>query len=719
MGLDNLRKTDAIEATNVEFQPLGVSSRRGWVSKFTSGGAGIIQDIKGWFGSNFHRLVYLGGTTDLRIYNLVTADDRTVQTLSAASEALAFSSFGVRSYVGGYGSASSGLKLPVGTAGPYALAQDPANPATIQSDTMWPAAPSLSNFTTFTQSSIGGTGITTPGKHRVWIIITTRTGYTCRPIDTGYDVNSVSDAFFFSFVYTGGLPATYASITLALSTADQPTNFYIPLEPWPGNNAGPAPLVAGTFGLTVGINDANLELGTPAFPYLSNFTQGTPFTLQPYIIKAYQQRMAYTGLIPETSVAATATQSGIFFSDAGAPQDIALSRSLVQLPNQEMITAGETLRGTYYAFGPGYTYAIQDNGGDPVTWPVPQLVDGGIGTQRPEGVYVSSKGFLWVADEDGLYTFDGANYPAKPVSYYQDADWWQRINWNAPQGAIRVVDASEDRSVYVLVPLDGATVPTHIFVWNYQYGTSAEAVRFSVITFDAWTRAFTRVLDPLVGTWRLIRGVSNAAWFRRLVSDADQTDNGTAVSSVYEHAPIPVDRYAPKRYHGFQARVDVPGQLAINAKNFTGSRSTALQGISAWLNQEITLTRFLTLQSEGLRLRFSGIGQWAMSSLKAWWEPWVEKRGVDGGTAMAYSRLSGPYRADGGSTIGGTVNGVNTVFTLPAVIANWTSDVQIGLGGLVLTRGSDFTATDGTNTFTMVVAPTGTTGENFHAYYWY
>jgi hypothetical protein len=83
-----------------------------------------------------------------------------------------------------------------------------------------------------------------------------------------------------------------------------------------------------------------------------------------------------------------------------------------------------------------------------------------------------------VADEAGLYLFEGGSYPSRPVSYWQQPDW-QRINF-AQKTKIFVSDDKANQRVTVLAPLDGATSPTHELTWDYSLGTTPEQVQYSL-----------------------------------------------------------------------------------------------------------------------------------------------------------------------------------------------------------------------------------------------
>jgi hypothetical protein len=60
---------------------------------------------------------------------------------------------------------------------------------------------------------------------------------------------------------------------------------------------------------------------------------------------------------------------------------------------------------------------------------------------------------------------------------------WDRINWAAPY-SIFVLDDFVNQRVMVAAPLDTATEPSHILVWDYSRGLTPYTVDFSLDNFD-------------------------------------------------------------------------------------------------------------------------------------------------------------------------------------------------------------------------------------------
>lgn len=158
--------------------------------------------------------------------------------------------------------------------------------------------------------------------------------------------------------------------------------------------------------------------------------------------------------------------SAAVISENYAFQEFTQDQHVYYLPGRVEFVTGCSLSGNLFFFGPNGTHVTVDNGDVPITWRAADTVDTRRGTLAARGVELAPNGqFAWVASPDGLYLFNGA-YPDLPISYYQ-SDQWERINWAAAQ-TIQV--KSGNTAVYVLVPLDGNTNPTHIFKFEWAAG---------------------------------------------------------------------------------------------------------------------------------------------------------------------------------------------------------------------------------------------------------
>lgn len=337
------------------------------------------------------------------------------------------------------------------------------------------------------------------GVHRMGFYLTTRNGYSTRlaPLDAGL-------AFLpFSFTASGNRTATFtftpqgaynwplgARLTVVMTTT-QNLNRYLTVP------------IAPTFVFTnvaisvvVDTTDSDINAdGTDATLQQTVVSQdgsgNPPFAIQSMF--TYGNRMGYIGLDPSNFPV-------VYFSEPSSPQLLTIAQHGVYLPGNLPINAGLSLRGVAYLFGSNWTYAATDNGQTPATWAQPQLVDGVIGAPGPYCVAENpAQGFAWVANQGGLYLFQGGMYPARPVSFFQQTDWAQ-INWSNPN-LIFVVDDKDRHRVRVYCPFGASAVPNKVLTWYYTDGTDPETVHYTIDDFSGIPAMVQNPTTRKMETW--------------------------------------------------------------------------------------------------------------------------------------------------------------------------------------------------------------------------
>jgi hypothetical protein len=155
----------------------------------------------------------------------------------------------------------------------------------------------------------------------------------------------------------------------------------------------------------------------------------------------------------------------------------------VEADNGEPVTDCFELDGSFYMCKDRSIYRTQDNGGEPVDWPVDR-VSYTIGTTSRSGV---ARGDHWVviAARSGLFFFDGRTLT--PISE-EIAPTWERINFtNGQPGAAQKIWTlcdTDAKRIYVGVPLDGATDPNYIIVLEW---TGASPLAPDSRDYNLWT----------------------------------------------------------------------------------------------------------------------------------------------------------------------------------------------------------------------------------------
>jgi hypothetical protein len=144
------------------------------------------------------------------------------------------------------------------------------------------------------------------------------------------------------------------------------------------------------------------------------------------------------------------------------------------------------LRDTLYLAKFVGLFAVEDNGDNPSTWK-PTIIDGVVGcyahglSNFSETQAAPDTGdIVLLASKSGLYMFDGVI--RRPELSWKIQALWDRIT---PTQFFRVTVAHDPwrHRIYVSVPLDGASDPTHLLVCDYTDGRTADRVRWSVFTF--------------------------------------------------------------------------------------------------------------------------------------------------------------------------------------------------------------------------------------------
>lgn len=327
--------------------------------------------------------------------------------------------------------------------------------------------PPIATAPTFSEPT---SGVVTAGAHKLGYLLQTQNGFITKPApftSTGFTPVSFTAAGSKTLRMTITTTFPYqATLFPIMTSVANPSKYFVVKDVSFGVPAG-----AFVATLDINVSDVDLVQGTAADAYFGRVTidlSGNP-PFRPSAIIMYSSRACYI----------TVDGSGLpicYISNKDDYQAISLSLSGILLPGQLVIMTGFAMRGALYLIGPHWTFVTSDNGDNPDTWAKPELVDGAIGTYWIHGVGANTKqGFAWVADEAGLYLFQGGSYGLLPISYYQEPDW-KRINW-AVQGI--VVDYSSKKTVCVYAALDTATSISHVLAWDYTNGTMPEAVQYS------------------------------------------------------------------------------------------------------------------------------------------------------------------------------------------------------------------------------------------------
>lgn len=504
----------------------------------------------------------------------------------------------------------------------------------------------------------GAGGVVTAGTHRFGYIIEYASGFTGRASPDNGSASPPSIASFVPTVFAaaGGTTVT-ASLTpkasssldaiafsVIMTTTANLNQYYIV----PGSRTTFAAGVVIPHVYTVNISDSDLSSqGVDATPYLYWLTcdsnsldfpaSATPFS--PSHLCLFGDRMAYKGYQTDNKGSSI---DCLYVSERNNYQAITADQHLIMLPGQRTITTMFHMGGSNYIAGPHEIYSVTDTGDAPVTWPAAHLVDGRTGTLAIHGVEVAPSGqYAWIADQAGLFLFDGSPITSLPVSYYQSSDW-ARINWEVAY-VVQIRDDAGKKRVHLLVPLDGATTATHIMTFDYTDGASYLAVRYSldnVSGYNIGAMELTRndLPSQVTGVQKTIElwlGPRTGTTYLRRASSLDTTpyrDNAAAVNSVYRTCPLPGRDQTQgliQQHHGFHARIRGSGTITPTLYDIDAARSFTCRTLTMSTTPDADQLFQADLRGE---LSFVELATnvvdtyWRLAYLKAYSSPYIIQR---------------------------------------------------------------------------------------------
>lgn len=388
-----------------------------------------------------------------------------------------------------------------------------------------------------------GAGQATLGTHFFGFVYQNRTGYSTVPttqvgdppggppfsITLGTGNRQVTITVTLSPLADGGLSANgniQAKLFLIATPANNPNQwFFVPAAVPPSTTIEQQDvphLIAATLTFVFDIDDTALYQADDAltqFQLLTDTDGNGP--IKPQFIVAYGTRMCY------------AAGTKMYVSDQSNPQRITEADNVVLMPNQRYIGAAFPLPGgtSLYLSGDKWTSYATDNSGTPSTWSEPISVSQNLGASLQNLICNKTGGnYAWVITEGGPYLFNGA-FESKPITFLVQ-DQWKRVNWQAAY-AIEIADNSTELKLYIAVPLDGATEPTHTFVFDYQNGQAFDAVDFSIDKYDTATFGgigVVRETNDATNLWIGPSAVGSISHF----DPASHNDNGAAVASIWK-----------------------------------------------------------------------------------------------------------------------------------------------------------------------------------------
>lgn len=588
-------------ARNVRFEPSRVKTRDGF-----SAGLAVSAKVTSLYhwktnnaGIEINRLIFMEGS-DVKMRDLIGATTTSLFTQSGRSIA----------------TAEAGSRLIVAVATTDAVGASKARIV----NALIGGAPSDFAFagpmTIVPAMSTTGAGSCSVGDHKFAYILETRSGFTGKP-------SPYTSGVFAPVTYTvaaggktlnmqvsGTMPSDAAFLHPIMTRRDNPNRWYFVPD---GSVAVPAG--AWTANISISVSDEDLadsaEEVSENFDYLTQDTGGSgPF--DPFRVIEVGQRIAYL------------TPQKVYISDPQNYQVITEIEHAIQLPGQRRITTGFPLRGNFYMLGPSWTYGVSDNNDRPRLWGQPELVSGAIGTTGTNCVEWRTGGdYAWVANYSGLYYFNG-QYDARPVSYMVSPEW-NRINWGAHY-AIQMRDDYVAQRLTLAVPLDGATEPTHMFVFDYSQGFRWTDIDFSLDNLPSTFSSVGLIQDRSTGRTELWVGPSAAGNILRQEAGL-RSDNGAAINSRYETGNLLMAARGAKEYKigGMELDVAGVGDLSIIVKNLnrTWTETPPALTLSAAFPEYQLIGTDINADSATVELATNAVGAYFdLSRVEILYVPW-------------------------------------------------------------------------------------------------
>jgi hypothetical protein len=322
-----------------------------------------------------------------------------------------------------------------------------------------------------TLTQVGG-GVVTAGSHQVEVVYLSERGYYSQPggaaVINSTGVNDIEVAF------TTTVPGDVQYIVLIMTPANLQTTYFVPGAVF---NAVAGPHL---YNLTINSPDSALITSSDyLFNLVGNVSGGTSLIF-------YKGRMCIVGK--------DSSPDDLLTSDLGLPEQFNIVNNIVHFPADYGInncSGAMNIRDILYVTKPNGTYATQDNGATPSTWPV-TIIDSGIGAYSTGiSLFESSMSgqdvldSAFVANQRGLMLFDGS-YGSVPLTYKVEAVW-QAVNTTYFY-KIQVTHDIWKKRIYIAMPLSISGMQTFlplvyngiILMGDYQDGLNAKDIKWSV-----------------------------------------------------------------------------------------------------------------------------------------------------------------------------------------------------------------------------------------------
>jgi hypothetical protein len=262
-------------------------------------------------------------------------------------------------------------------------------------------------------------------------------------------------------------------------------------------------------------------------------------------------------------------------------------------------------RGNLYILKAQRTYATQETGDEPAFWIVTSI-DAGVGTEVHGVAKIldlsgTALDAFVIADRSGLLMFNGT-FAGNILTAAID-DIWSRINKSAFHTVEVVLDPIRKLG-YVAVPLDNATLPSHILVADYQNGI--ENIRWTTWTFPK--KPTTIVVDVDNTSKKSYLKFGSEEGNVHAYDETSTNDFGTAISSLIKFPFLPQSEGEINHFGGVRLRCWGVGSLALSISGLDNTQTQGISGVNLSLAPGRYLWRPFNFSAERAALQLNSVG---------------------------------------------------------------------------------------------------------------
>ena len=232
---------------------------------------------------------------------------------------------------------------------------------------------------------------------------------------------------------------------------------------------------------------------------------------------------------------------------------------------------------------PGQTYTTRDNSYEPSTWTVVNI-DSGIGADyNCASQFLNESGsnsdFFLVADQGGLYPFNGVYLDPRFALSFKIERIWKSINKKYMNKTQLILDPKK-KLIYVLVVIgDSYEEPNHLLVGDYSNGFDWKRIRWHIWMSDAFDFASIMVDESQTTGTTYLRVAGRSGNIYDYDEEVRQDDSNPIESKVQ----FALLYQFPNYIHHFAAvglRIKGAGNLAINCTAEDETKSTDFEPLA-------------------------------------------------------------------------------------------------------------------------------------------